>query len=816
MRLIIVIYNDKTRKPMKTHVCLLLISLVYAFTAFAQNNEETDSVSLRFLKQLNLFPQEKIYVHTDKPGYAAGDTIWLRAHLVDAATHIPSPVSRYVYVELADGSDSIFNRIKIRVNDSIYRGQIPLDHLIPQGHYTLRAYTGFMKNLPEEYLFKHTLSIVNPTSGFGESDKPGTGKRRGQEEGKKETPQPEEAPFDVKFFPEGGYLPVGIPWRVAFKAIGKDGWHEEIQGAIKDKESGEMVATLPATYLGMGFVTFVPEAGRQYVAECTDSQNRFLEFELPQATPQAQAVTATWRKNSLMIALSHPVTAPRRLVVQSRGIVFYSELWQPKQRILTFDARELPAGVIQLLLLDEKNRPLSERLVFNKHYEDVKMGFATDKPSYGKREAVKTKITLTDHEGIPLEGDFSVSVTDDASVNTRNGSSILSYLLLASELKGTIEFPETYFDMSRKEADRELDVLMMIQGWRRYNIPGMLQGHYEQPSILPERYQEISGKVFSEFNSKPRAGAPISLITLEYPFSDETVSDSAGVFRFTHFEFPDSTNFIVKGVNKKGGDHNVMLELDRESFYPFGKQPSIEDLYKKKSVAEAQDTDLPDNSGMQAIRLDEVVIKAKPKEKQGKSMYHSINGSVYDTEKLMHPRPNTMADMLARLPGIMVRGGSITLRSNTPLILVDDVEMEYGAVMDLQPDDIAEIELMKDASTAIFGSRGAGGAILITTKTGDGNFKMPRKPNVTSIRPLGYQIPAEFYSPKYSPAQGSVPAGRDNRKTLYWNPCVKLSNAGEGQFEFYTADKHTSYTVIMQGVTYDGKIIFRKERINKN
>jgi TonB-dependent SusC/RagA subfamily outer membrane receptor len=123
---------------------------------------------------------------------------------------------------------------------------------------------------------------------------------------------------------------------------------------------------------------------------------------------------------------------------------------------------------------------------------------------------------------------------------------------------------------------------------------------------------------------------------------------------------------------------------------------------------------------------------------------------------------------------------------------------------------------MKDASTAIFGSRGAGGAILITTKTGDGNFKMPRKPNVTSIRPLGYQIPAEFYSPKYSPAQGSVPAGRDNRKTLYWNPCVKLSNAGEGQFEFYTADKHTSYTVIMQGVTYDGKIIFRKERINKN
>lgn len=806
---------------MKSNVGILLITLVYAATAFAQNNEETDSVTLRFLKQLNLFPQEKIYVHTDKPTYIAGDTIWLRAHLVDAATHIPSPVSRYVYVELADKSDSIFSRIKIRVNDSIYRGQIPLDHLMPQGYYTLRAYTGFMKNLAEDYLFKNTLSIINPITGSSDSEEPQTGKKERQkkekeEKEKEEKPQTEEAPFDVTFFPEGGYLPADIPWRVAFKAIGRDGWHEDIHGVIKDKESGEEVATLPATYLGMGFVTFVPTAGRQYVAECTDSQNRFLEFELPQVMPQVQAITATWRKSSLMVSLSHPVTTPRRLVVQSRGIVYYSEPWQPKQRILTFNAGGLPAGVIQLLLLDEANRPLSERLVFNKHYDDVEMDFATDKPSYGKRETVKTKITLTDHEGRPLEGDFSVSVTDDASVNTRNGSSILSYLLLTSELKGTIEFPESYFNASRKEADRELDVLMMTQGWRRYDIPGLLQGEYEQPSILPERYQEISGKIFNEFNSKPRSNAPISLLALEYLFSDETVSDSAGVFRFSHFEFPDSTNYIIKGVNKRGGDYNVMLELDREHFYPFGKQPSIEDLYKKASVTEAHDIDLPDNSGTQTIRLDEVVIKAKPKEKQGKSMYHSINGSVYDTEKLMHPRPNTMADMLSRLPGIMVRGGSITLRSNTPLLLVDDVEMEYEAVMDMQPDDIAEIELMKDASAAIFGSRGAGGAILITTKTGDGNIKASRKLNVASIRPLGYQIPAAFYSPKYSPSQSSLPTGQDNRKTLYWNPCVKLSPTGEGEFEFCTADKQTSYTVLMQGVTYDGQIIFKKEQINKN
>ena len=52
-----------------------------------------DSIQDRFKDQLMLFPQEKLYLHTDKSAYIAGDTIWFRAHVVDAATHIPATVS---------------------------------------------------------------------------------------------------------------------------------------------------------------------------------------------------------------------------------------------------------------------------------------------------------------------------------------------------------------------------------------------------------------------------------------------------------------------------------------------------------------------------------------------------------------------------------------------------------------------------------------------------------------------------------------------------------------------------------------------------
>jgi TonB-linked SusC/RagA family outer membrane protein len=93
---------------------------------------------------------------------------------------------------------------------------------------------------------------------------------------------------------------------------------------------------------------------------------------------------------------------------------------------------------------------------------------------------------------------------------------------------------------------------------------------------------------------------------------------------------------------------------------------------------------------------------------------------------------NPMQAMQARVPGLDIEqtdgqagaGISMTLRgtrsisaSNSPLVLVDNVE--YGSRIDINPSDIESIEILKDASsTAIFGTRGANGVILITTKRG--------------------------------------------------------------------------------------------------
>jgi TonB-dependent starch-binding outer membrane protein SusC len=104
------------------------------------------------------------------------------------------------------------------------------------------------------------------------------------------------------------------------------------------------------------------------------------------------------------------------------------------------------------------------------------------------------------------------------------------------------------------------------------------------------------------------------------------------------------------------------------------------------------------------------------------------------------PAPNVIAQLKGRAAGVQIvsngstpgSAGQIRIRGNRtitnsqsnsdaldgPLLVVDGIPYG-GSINDINPDDIANLEILKDASaTAIYGSRGAGGVILISTKRG--------------------------------------------------------------------------------------------------
>lgn len=286
-----------------------------------------------FLEQIRNFPQEKIHVTTDRDAYIAGDTVWLRAHCVDAATLEPLTASRYVYVELRTTDNLLVRRIKILQRGGVYAGYLPLPATLAQDEYVLCAYTLYMRNLGGDYLFSKPLS-VNP---YRQPEK----RRRRTAAG----------PFDVAFFPEGGYLIDGQPCRVGFKALGRDGLSRQVTGTVRD-DRGRTVARFASRHAGMGSFEFTPRPGRRYTAECVQtSGGKARRFDLPEANDLTFVLRVEPNDTSFVVSVrSAKKWRPQglKLLVHRCGTQCYYKEWNPQHASLTFLRDELPGGLYQI------------------------------------------------------------------------------------------------------------------------------------------------------------------------------------------------------------------------------------------------------------------------------------------------------------------------------------------------------------------------------------------------------------------------------------------------------------------------------------
>ncbi len=114
-----------------------------------------------------------------------------------------------------------------------------------------------------------------------------------------------------------------------------------------------------------------------------------------------------------------------------------------------------------------------------------------------------------------VPGHFSVSVIDENKVpeEANNEHTILTDLLLTSEVKGYVEQPNYYFNDTSEVARQNLDVLMLTQGYRRFEWKQVMDTNYAPLAFQPEKALEISGKV-TNFSGKPLAKATVNLVPI--------------------------------------------------------------------------------------------------------------------------------------------------------------------------------------------------------------------------------------------------------------------------------------------------------------
>lgn len=133
--------------------------LLWGLQATAQPSGERDSLRERFQRARWQAFQEKVYLHTDRESYTAGEYVWFRAFRTDATSHVPSVYSRFVYVELYNQRGVLVERLKVREKDGVFHGSLKLDPYLAAGTYCLRAYTYWMQNFDEDFYFKKEIEV---------------------------------------------------------------------------------------------------------------------------------------------------------------------------------------------------------------------------------------------------------------------------------------------------------------------------------------------------------------------------------------------------------------------------------------------------------------------------------------------------------------------------------------------------------------------------------------------------------------------------------------------------------------------------------
>ena len=637
----------------------------------------------------------------------------------------------------------------------------------------------------------------------------------------------------VQFFPESGDLVNGISSRIGFKAVSSDGLGINVSGYISNQNNVRM-ADFKSEHAGMGHFRLIPEITDNYTAHITFADGSEKAYPLPKVKASGYVLSVSnTDTDELKIRVSTTENAKPdeeiTLIAQSNGQVHFVS--KNKLTSKTFNAsipkKRFPTGILQLTLFSAQNEPVAERLVFINHADFLQIDISSEKAEYKKRDKVKLILDTKDPEGKPTLGSFSIAILDESKVpfNEADETTIISNLLLSSDLKGFIEQPNYYFDEINEDKVRQLDILMLTQGWRRFEWKNILANNYPTLVYQPETNLQVSGKV-TTMAGKPVIGGRVTLFSASGDvFMMDTITNVNGEFRFDNLIFNDSTKFVIQARNEKDRK-NVEILLDRipPQLVTKNKNEALLEVNVNRSMLpylknSRNQFDELRRYGLisRNILLEEVKIVERKQEVKYSS---NLNGPGRADAIIKADQLQNCFDLAfclqGRVAGLIIRDGMAYLMRNMassfrgpiPMQVVVDgafLGPEFLSVINVQ--DVETVEVLKSgANSAIYGSMGGGGLLIITTKRGEvNNNYRSYSPGIMSYKPQGFFKAREFYSPNYDdPAiNAKVP---DLRTTIYWNPNVISDTTGKANIEFFNSDGTGNYKAIVEGININGSI----------
>ena len=757
-------------------------------------------ISSTIKNQFNNFQQknlhEKIFIHTDRSSYVAGEIIWFKVYCLDAASNKLSELSKVAYVEVLDKDLQPVLQGKIWLKDGTGSGSFAIPASLASGNFLLRSYTNWMKNFDPEFYYHQNLTIINTTRSEN---------------------QPAAKPvnnYDIQFFPEGGNLVAGIKSNVAYRAIDNTGKGINFTGFIADQNNDTILHFHPSKF-GIGRVSFIPSAGKQYKAFIKTNNGDETAVNLPAALSTGFVLNAENGENNRSIKINIKTNTNDRnalVMIHSQQEIIISQ-----QVALTNGAAELEIeksklkdGISTITLFNENSQPVCERLYFKKPQQHLVINASADNSQYALRKKVTIQVTAKEESQLSAASEMSMAVYRLDSLPAKN-ENIYQYIWLLSELKGGIESPEYYFDNNGEEVDASLDNLMLTHGWRRYKWDEILKNTAPKLTYLPEIEGHIvSARIVSKINEAPGGDVSgfLSVPGAAFQLYSAKSKKDGNIYFNTHQFF--GPNLIVGQTNKEAASFRLDFSNPFSESYSslkipaFNNSNSISPSLLKRSIQMQVENIFSGEklNLLHAALVDTTHFYGKPDAKymlEDYTRFPTMEEVLREYVREVNVKKRRNEFILTTV----IKDENGNPEVNEPVVLLDGVpQFDKGnRISHYDPLKVKELEIVQEKY--LLGPVTFDGIVSFSTYNGDlEGFRLDTTSTVIDYE--GLQLKREFYSPLYETAQQVSSRLPDFRSLLFWSPDVNTNESGQKEVSFYTSDVAGRYAVVLQGISKNG------------
>ena len=470
---------------------LHILLLTFAVSSLYAQSEETNRILSYLQKAMNfnkVVPQEKVYLHFDNMGYFENETLWFKAYVTRTDNGHPSDLSKVLYVELLNPTGDVLQTLKYPIDSlGMSHGEMKLDTILGSGLYEVRAYTRYMTNWGTNAVFSRVIPVFKAPKQEGDySDLTIVPIPYHQRLPNRREPMDTlyvkvvddglythdlNKTISVNFYPEGGDLIVGKRCRVAMLAVDDNGNPHKGNGVVMN-EKGDVLASVQTDTLGRGCFELVPDTGKltfQMRNLKKSERGNVQYFSLPQAKTEGCTLCLDAVSDQMLATLQCTDGICGNMlgyVLMHNGNIIRCDTIKAVPLLeIEMDRQAMPEGVNQLTVFDSWGRIMAERLFFICPKPDKADSIQVVAKTERLKPCGKVEMELHTYPNAIL----SFSAIDAHTMTNGKQGNMKTWMLLSSDVRGYIHNVDYYFEADDKKHRRDADLLMLTQGWRRYD-----------------------------------------------------------------------------------------------------------------------------------------------------------------------------------------------------------------------------------------------------------------------------------------------------------------------------------------------------------